>query len=129
VATSHSTSRRFANVPGALGSVRRWFADELAEHASFDVSEREDAVLVLNELVVNAFVHADSDACVRVTFEGTSVHVEVSDDGPGRPELRTPDPGEGGSRGLCIVDAIATAWGSRHHTDGTKDVWFLLVGR
>ncbi|MCZ9336581.1 ATP-binding protein, partial [Streptomyces sp. TRM76130] len=46
------------------------------------------------------------------------LRLEVSDAGPGRPEIRTPDDEETGGRGLLLVDALAHRWGVEERAYG-----------
>ncbi|MFJ8939329.1 ATP-binding protein [Streptomyces sp. NPDC102365] len=90
------------------------------------------AELLLSELVTNALrAHAPSGRQVgvriaRSTAEGLLM-LEVSDEAPGRPEVRTPGDDETGGRGLLLVEALAHRWGVEEHEAGTgKTVWAEL---
>lgn len=112
---------------GVRGDVReqlaRWGRSELAD----------DAVLVVSELLGNAFGHGTTP--VRLTLalhEGTgrqSLMIQVSDRSPGfdtkairagwtRPSAAL----SGGGRGLLLVEALSRAWGDRSHRRG-HTVW------
>jgi anti-sigma regulatory factor (Ser/Thr protein kinase) len=81
-----------------------------------------DALLVMSELVSNAVEHARTRLVLRVSFAGTSVLIEVSDDSRAEPELRPMDSSELRGRGLQFVDALARAWSWRPDGNG-KTVW------
>jgi signal transduction histidine kinase len=75
---------------------------------------REDAVLVVSELVGNSVLHAKNGLPIRLTVEARPdrVRIEVRDGGPGpSPADREGRPGSGGL-GLHIVARISEAWGA-----------------
>ena len=102
-----------------LTAARRW-----AEARLTTLGERHlvDTLIVAGELLENAYVHAGGALQLRLHHreEPCEVTVAVADAGPGKPRLRTPDPG--GGRGLLLVDQLSRAWGVSHHDDG-KLVW------
>ncbi len=106
----------------ALTFARRWAEARLASLADTD---RIDAVIVIGELLENAYVHADGARQLRLhlAHDPCVVTVAVADTGTGEPRLRTP--GRAGGRGLLLVDELALAWGVSHHDDG-KVVWARL---
>ena len=81
-----------------------------------------DALMVMSELVSNAVEHAQTPLVLRVSFTGTSVLIEVSDDSRVEPELQPVDSSELRGRGLQFVDALARAWNWRPEGNG-KTVW------
>jgi len=81
--------------------------------------------LLVSELVTNAVLHASSAARLDVHVTRGNIRVEVFDDDATLPELRTPDPRRAGGRGLQLVDAIASRWGSEPQLTG-KVVWFEM---
>jgi anti-sigma regulatory factor (Ser/Thr protein kinase) len=91
----------------------------------------DEAVLLVSELVTNAFQHTGPDASptvLRLAYGGGWLRIEVHDTCPHRPRPRTPDwPDESGF-GLMLVDALAAAWGVRQTTQG-KAVWAELDAR
>jgi anti-sigma regulatory factor (Ser/Thr protein kinase) len=89
----------------------------------------QDAALVLTELAANAVRHAGSSFAVSVSVsvssEGSILRIAVCDRGPSvgvltRPRL-IPRPG----RGLGLIDAISTGWGTTAVSDGMV-VWAEL---
>ena len=66
---------------------------------------------------------ANDRIVVRVVAEGEVVTVAVSDDGPGLPKLRHPDPDDPTGRGLLLVDTVAESWGIKPMDPQGKTVW------
>jgi anti-sigma regulatory factor (Ser/Thr protein kinase) len=64
------------------------------------------AELLVSELVTNAVIHAPTTARLSVSVTGSTARIEVTDDGPGQPELRDPDPDHSGY-GPWLVDWLA----------------------
>jgi anti-sigma regulatory factor (Ser/Thr protein kinase) len=83
----------------------------------------QDVALVTSELVANATRVANDRIVVRVVAEGATVTVAVSDDGPGLPHVRHPDPDDPTGRGLLLVDAVAEGWGIEPIEPQGKIVW------
>jgi len=85
------------------------------------------AVLLANELVTNAIRHGgERTVTLRIALvDDGRVRVEVSDGGPGRPELQSADPDRENGRGLHMVATLAERWGVRSSATG-KTVWFDL---
>jgi anti-anti-sigma regulatory factor/anti-sigma regulatory factor (Ser/Thr protein kinase) len=86
----------------------------------------EDAKLIITELVSNAVRHGKGDLRLLVLLRDRHLHLSIADASVDQPRRMLPDPdtGEGG-RGLLLVDAVATAWGSSPTADG-KVVWATL---
>ena len=90
----------------------------------------EDAALVVSELAGNALRHGapDGDGRLRLGWDlvDRSLLVEVTDGGGGRPVRRVGTPhGATTGRGLGIVAAVSTDWGSRCEP-GRTSVWARL---
>ncbi|WIV54288.1 ATP-binding protein [Amycolatopsis nalaikhensis] len=105
-----------------LAAARHWAEDELA---TLGEAHRIDALLVVSELLDNAYRHAGGPVQLRLLrrHDPCEITVAVADSGSGAPRMRTPDPR--GGRGLLLVDRICSAWGVSHHDDG-KVVWGTL---
>lgn len=89
--------------------------------------DEPDAALVVSELVGNACRYARERVTVRVEVEGgDGLRIEIEDDGPGMPFLRTGEPVEDAGRGLRIVATIADRWGTEP-TETGKIVWVELT--
>jgi anti-sigma regulatory factor (Ser/Thr protein kinase) len=83
---------------------------------------RDEASLLVSEVVTNAVRHAGSGVAVHVDLVDETVRVTVTDHGPGWPQRREATVG---GWGLNLVQTIATRWGAFAATDG-KTVWFEL---
>ena len=100
----------------------------LAGNGALPASVREDVLLLVTELVNNAFRHASAgpDRPVRVELRCWSqlVRVAVVDRGSGFTHEPAPSPGdESGGWGLFLVDRIADRWEVTSTSWGTR-VWF-----
>jgi anti-sigma regulatory factor (Ser/Thr protein kinase) len=88
----------------------------------------ETAELLVSELVTNAVRHTSSPAVsVSAAVVDHQLRVVVGDsqvDQPRRP-AQLPDSASPGGRGLWILDALSSGWGSQPTAAG-KDVWFVL---
>lgn len=106
-----------------LATVRRWAARQLTDLAE---PHREDVLLVLNELVQNAYEHAGGARRLQMTrhSDPCEVTIGVEDNSPLPPRLRASAGTGFGGRGLYLVDKLATAWGSREDLPSAgKTVW------
>ena len=108
----------------ARSAVGRWLDGRVTD------AVREDAVLLVSELVSNSTRHAGapSGAAIRVrlTLQDRVVHVRVLDRGrQGAVAARDPDDDGRGGYGLQLVASLAADWGVRRGL-GTE-VWFELA--
>ena len=99
----------------ARARVLSWGADALLE----------DALLVVSELVANAIAHAHSAPSLRLSYASGTLRIEVTDDGTGMPEPREPSTTRLGGRGLYLITAVTTVWGTEETAEG-KVVWAEL---
>ncbi|GAA2622475.1 ATP-binding protein [Streptomyces axinellae] len=100
------------------GALARWGLERLAE----------DGALVVSELVANAVRHTRCRR-IRVTVTRTGegrVRVGVADTSRALPRLRHPTGTEVRGRGLELVDALASRWGTDLKGWG-KCVWAELA--
>jgi anti-sigma regulatory factor (Ser/Thr protein kinase) len=90
--------------------------------STLDSRLREDAALMVSELVTNAFVHGMGAISLRIDIHPERLRVEVPDEGNVAlaPSLT---PGAHGGWGLRIVDDLADDWGV---LQGSTRVWFRL---
>ncbi|KJE20308.1 serine phosphatase RsbU, regulator of sigma subunit [Frankia torreyi] len=129
--------------PDSPRSARRFVLETL--HGRLDDDLLDSALLLVTELVTNVVVHAGTAATVDVRQEGDGVRVGVADRHPvrigmarvkkvdvPRPPSAFPEEADFGldglredGRGLALVDALATSWGTEHRPGG-KTVWFRL---
>ena len=86
---------------------------------------RDDAALLVSELVTNVVRHVPGEAAMTVEVQLTSaaLHIAVVD-GSTVPAATRPRTAQGG-HGLWLVGAMADRWGSEQHVRG-KRVWFEL---
>lgn len=126
---TRTTRSRQISLPATSRTVahaRRFIADTMA---AWDIAEptRDDAVLIASELAANAATHART-ATYDVTCrrDAHTLEIAVTDTGnTGGVHPHTATPTDEHGRGLAIVEALATTWGTRHRTART-DVWARL---
>jgi anti-sigma regulatory factor (Ser/Thr protein kinase) len=90
-----------------------------------DEATRDEAELLLTELVANGVLHAHSPMEIHLTVEHNLLRAEVRDASPEAPRQREVD--ENGGRGFLILDALASSWGVLGHPGTGKTVWFELT--
>lgn len=114
--------------PAAVGEARRFLKSTLDDWG-IDEETTDTAVLCLSELVTNAVIHAHAGCVVRVLLEEDILTTTVRDNGTTDDALveSLVDPLRVHGRGLQVVDALATRWGSELDSVGTS-VWFVLDG-
>ncbi|MFA1545266.1 ATP-binding protein [Actinomadura chokoriensis] len=84
---------------------------------------RDDAEVLISELVTNAVRHATGSALrVRLLRAGTRLRIEVHDQGTGVPRPRQVDLMEQTGRGWFLVAVMADRHGTEHTPSG-KSVW------
>jgi PAS domain S-box-containing protein len=108
---------------GSVGLARRFVRDTLV--ASGCESVADTAELLVSELATNALRYGRPPFVVRVRVVGTEVEIGVSDTDPAIPVTARYRTLEESGRGLGLVAALSTAWGTRTHEPG-KTVWFSL---
>lgn len=119
--------RRTRTFPAEATSVAaaRRFAAGLVTDGPAEL--RETVELMVSELATNCIRHVNASFEVSIEHRGDSYHVEVRDDGGGRPAMRSPSPEDVSGRGLRIVDLLAARWGVRYDANAGKTVWFTLT--
>jgi serine/threonine-protein kinase RsbW len=105
---------------------RHALADELATVGLSD-DERQDAVLVVSELVSNSVKHAaplpGGEVRVHWTLGDDYVHLEITDGGAAtRPNAVVAAFSALGGRGLDIVRTVSRQWGVTQEADSVT-VW------
>ncbi|MCX4524170.1 MULTISPECIES: SpoIIE family protein phosphatase [unclassified Streptomyces] len=108
-------------LPNAVLHARRFTARTLR---SWGVEEELDAaLLVVSELVTNAIAHTQGEVGMDLTLSADRLRIAVNDASPRSPVKPVWVSWEStGGRGLLIVDATTTAWGSVPLSGG-KQVW------
>ncbi len=116
--------RLFYGDASSVGEARRFVRDALAEtDAAPDLVD--SAVLLVSELATNVTLHARTDLRVTIRFDDGQVWAEVKDWNSRMPQAcMTPTDATTG-RGLALVEAIASRWGTERDGEG-KTVWFML---
>lgn len=125
--TSNSEPYEMAAVPASVGEARA-IVDGVTAHLSLAV--RDDAALLVSELMSNAVRHGGATATLTARVQDGFLTVEVHDDGAGRPAMRSgvPDSSAVSGRGLRILDRVAAQWGVEDDPDDNgKTVWFRLA--
>jgi anti-sigma regulatory factor (Ser/Thr protein kinase) len=111
--------------PGAVAIAREVVRG--AAQGNLSETRTANAVLLTSELVTNALLHAGSPVSLRVQAQLGRISVAVGDQSTKLPTPRALEdrPLSVGGRGLLIVAALASLWGSQHgpNTAG-KVVWF-----
>jgi anti-sigma regulatory factor (Ser/Thr protein kinase) len=71
----------------------------LGDHA--DVAE-----IIISELVTNAICHGEGPVEARISYASGHLHMQVHDDGPGRPVIHQATAEEESGRGLALIDGL-----------------------
>ncbi|MBE8517379.1 ATP-binding protein [Amycolatopsis sp. H6(2020)] len=114
--------------PCALAGIRRWAAGQCPHLATDHLA---DVLLVINELVANAYTHGGGPLRARITAmtRPCRVVVEVDDLSAARPHVPPPRPEvhQAGGYGMFVVGELADTWGvHENHDAGGKTVWARL---
>jgi anti-sigma regulatory factor (Ser/Thr protein kinase) len=119
-----TASTQLAAEPQAAAAGRGFVADALSAWGCREAAEI--ACLLTSEIVTNAVQHAAGPLRLGMHKTASEITVEVSDHSPGRPQVRPVDLTAEAGRGMLLVDALSTAWGTRA-TGEDKTVWFTLA--
>src|SRR5829696_6184774 len=119
---------RLAPTPTAAAAARAFVRDVCRywQLALPDATVMDRAVLLANELVTNAVVHAHTELRLRLELRGDRLHIAVRDGSPGLLRLVAPDAQAEGGRGIWLIEQLARSWGVNRHPDGGKVVWCVL---
>lgn len=100
---------------------RRWLCATLADWA---VTEPLNTDLVVSELVTNAVAHtASTTVAVHVTVTAAAIRIEVHDQGATTRPTLSPAPADAEhGRGLALVNAVCSHWGTLPSDEG-PGVW------
>ncbi|MDQ1511624.1 MAG: hypothetical protein QOG50_3468 [Actinomycetota bacterium] len=110
----------------SLGEGRRFVAKTLREW-NVDEDTIEPVMLVANELVANAIVHAHSAPVLSLEDAGPDLLLRVADEGRNLPIARRATPADDGGRGLMLVEALSDCWGVDASESG-KSIWATFAG-
>jgi len=123
-----STRSACMDLPPTSGSVtaaRRVVRELLAV---WDVPhDREDAELLVTELVANVVDHVrgEADLTLELSVSDTWLRIAVVDGSSIRPVVQELSHERPRGRGMRLVEAIADRWGAEDH-EGGKRVWFEM---
>ncbi len=102
-------------------------ARAIADESGTDGSSLEALRVVVSELASNAVHHARTPFTVSIDrHPDGGVAVEVHDDSADVPVTRPLEPHAARGRGLQIIEAFASAWGTTLDAAGGKTVWVHL---
>src|SRR5947209_11229767 len=110
--------------PEAPLTARGLLAEALVE-CGHSKKLRDDAQLVLSELVTNAVIHARTRVSVFIHSDPAGVRLAVRDFDRRRPTHTERGPSTGLGMGLRLVESLAVDWGIQPTADG-KTVWAEL---
>lgn len=86
----------------------------------------EPVVLLTSEVVTNALLHSGTTITVRLMREGVGVRVGVEDGSTVAPVRRRHSTTASTGRGVQLLAAVATDWGTEVLAAG-KVVWFTVL--
>ncbi len=112
------------NDPASVAMARRFVRAVLQGWQVEDVMD--EVLLIVSELVTNAFEHAQSPCRLRLSLTASGLRVDVHDEGRGTPDLRAATEQSEHGRGLYLVATFAAAWGTEQSPEGGKIVWAEL---
>lgn len=118
-----ATAMEVTAVPSAVADARGFVRGTLAQWGCEEISDA--ACLLASEVLTNAVRHAQGPLRLRLHRTDREITVEVTDHSTHIPQRRPAELGDESGRGLLLVEALATGWGTRPSSDG-KTVWFTL---
>jgi len=120
---AHELLQQYLPSPRAPAAARHDLSAFLVEVGHQELASI--ATLLVSELVTNSLLHASGAVTLRATCDRRRLHADVRDQGGGTPAARDPDTS---GRGLRIVDALASRWGSVPRFDNAgRATWFELA--
>ncbi len=125
-ATDLQRRRRLLKPVLRAAALARQFLRETLEGWPAD-GYRDDALVVVDELVANAVLHAGTEIELRLALQPDRLGVAVADRSSGRPSPGRPGDGAESGRGLMLVDAMARSWHVLPRPGGGKVVRAVLV--
>jgi serine phosphatase RsbU (regulator of sigma subunit)/anti-sigma regulatory factor (Ser/Thr protein kinase) len=125
-----AVAERSFSTDAAVNAVLREFATDTLERWGAPPKTVQVAELLVSELVTNVIRYATSsrreDPRLRVARRHDEVYIEVIDWNGTLPHRRQAALDDESGRGLALVDALTTSWGSRPILGGGKAVWCTL---
>lgn len=118
------------STPQSIRTGRRFTAETLARWGFDDGPagvRADEIVLVTSELLTNAVRAGAGNTGLHIVGHRDHVLVEVRDESPAPAVARAARPSDTGGRGLAIVDALSTRWGSTPSQPAGKVVWSKLA--
>jgi serine/threonine-protein kinase RsbW len=109
----------------SLGEGRR-FVEKTLREWNVDEETIEPVMLVANELIANAIVHAHSSPVLSLVGAGADLLLRVADEGGSLPVTPRATAGDEGGRGLLLVEALSDRWGVDASGSG-KTVWVTFA--
>ncbi|MFJ6676528.1 ATP-binding protein [Actinosynnema sp. NPDC091369] len=106
-----------------LAEARQWTGAALAD---LDEDAVTDAVLVVSELVANAYEHGRHPLHLRLRRGPDLIRVEVTDLSPEVPVVGDSSVRPTRGRGMLLVEQLSRQWGLVRHAVG-KTVWAVLA--
>jgi serine phosphatase RsbU (regulator of sigma subunit)/PAS domain-containing protein len=124
---SEHATHRFAPQTASAAAARRFIRETLTGWGAEQILD--DAVLLTNELVTNAVVHAGTELSVSAALGPGHVQIGVTDSHasktlPAAVTNSAPDRTSG--RGLYLMMQLAQSWGVEY-AGASKRVWFRLA--
>lgn len=116
-----------AGDPTAPSAARTTAARSIPEWAA--PARAAAVVLVTDELVTNALLHAGGATTLRLIRDGIRLIIEVTDPSATPPRLCAAEDLDEAGRGMRVVASLADHWGTRPpHTAGPagKTVWAVM---
>jgi hypothetical protein len=84
-----------------------------------------DAAVIVSELTTNAVEHGAPPVVLSLAIVDGGLRIEVADGSDVAPRLQPRDPLRTSGRGLQLVDALSSSWGTTG-TDAGKLVWAIM---
>lgn len=119
------SSKVFVPVDEAIGAAR-YFVHSVLRGWGEAAPLIDDALLVTSEMATNALVHARSPFRLSVARSGNAIKVAIQDATSVLPQMRDADARSARGRGMGIVAALSSSWGSEVGPRG-KIVWAELT--
>jgi anti-sigma regulatory factor (Ser/Thr protein kinase) len=117
--------RRYPAVPASVAEARH-HVEAWLRRLTIEDETVEIAMLLTSELAGNAVLHGQGEMELTISISADTLRIEVRDGSSKLPRLRQPELYDASGRGLHIVDALSTRWGTEPDAE-TKVVWFELA--